>query len=447
MIPQHLRDTTLRVHDRLEAATGRSIPLRLWDGTLVGPADRPYRLVIHHPSALRALLLSPNDLRAGQLYAFGDVDVHGDMVALLHDITALRGHRLPRGVRATLLSTALRLPSAPRRRDGRRARLAGSRHSIDRDRAAVQFHYDLGNDFFQLFLDQRLVYSCAYFAAPDEPLDPAQERKLDLVCRKLRLQPGERLLDVGCGWGALVAHAAERYGVTAVGVTVSARQAELARERIARAGLAARVTILLADYREVEGTFDAVASVGMFEHVGPDHLAAYFATCFRLTARGGRFLNHGITTGRRAATVDFSRQDRSFAARYVFPDGGLVPAWTAVRHVQEAGFEVVDLEQLRSHYALTLRRWLERLESNREAAVGAASEVDYRVWRAYLAASVVGFETGDLGVVQVLGSKGAALPLGRSWMLPPARRAADVMPGVVGSTAPADELRRLRGWS
>lgn len=296
----------------------------------------------------------------------------------------------------------------------------------------MRFHYELGNDFFQLFLDRRLVYSCAYFAAPDEPLDSAQERKLDLVCRKLRLEPGERLLDVGCGWGGLVAHAAERYGVTAVGVTVSARQAELARDRIARAGLADRVTILLADYREVEGTFDAVASVGMFEHVGPDHLAEYFATCFRLTAQGGRFLNHGITTGRRAATVDFARRDRSFAARYVFPDGGLVPAWRAVRHLQEAGFEAVDLEQLRPHYALTLRRWLQRLESNRDAAVRIAGEVDYRTWRAYMAGSVVGFETGDLGVVQVLGSKGAAQPLGRSWMPPSVLSGTDLVAGAVG---------------
>jgi cyclopropane-fatty-acyl-phospholipid synthase len=322
----------------------------------------------------------------------------------------------------------LRLPAPPARDGGRRAKLHGKRHTMQRDRDAVQFHYDLGNDFFRQFLDEDLVYSCAYFddGWEDDPaphLEAAQRRKLDMVCRKLDLRPGESLLDVGCGWGSLVLHAAREYDVRAVGVTLSSAQAQLARERVGRAGLADRVTILEQDYREVTGRFDAVASVGMVEHVGSDHLPTYFSRLRELVGDGGRLLNHGITTGQRQQARDMRDDEDSFVAHYVFPDGGLVPAWRTVREVERAGFEVHDVHQLRRHYALTLRSWIQRLEANRDEAVAASSEIDYRIWRAYMAGSVVGFETNDLGVVQVLAGAGWDAPLDRSHMHPTDRPA------------------------
>ncbi|MBW3578187.1 MAG: cyclopropane-fatty-acyl-phospholipid synthase family protein [Actinobacteria bacterium] len=420
-----------RIHRRVAAATGHQWPIRLWDGTELGPDDAPFRLVLRRPSALRALL-APGDVAAGEAYLGGDVDVEGDLVAALRAAARTQRQQLPLPTSAALAVDLLRLPPPPACGD-RRIRLRGRAHSLARDREAVRAHYDVGNDFYALFLDRNLVYSCAYFADRDEPLDVAQERKLDLICRKLALRSGDRFLDIGCGWGALVLHAARHYGVHATGVTISQGQYDLGRERIRQAGLADRVELVLADYREIRGRFDAVASVGMFEHVGPDELEEYFSRCFALTARSGRFLNHGITTGGRGVVRDFTRDSDTFLARYVFPDGGLVPAWEAVRHTERAGFELIDVEQLRPHYELTLRKWVRRLEVNHDIAVRAASEAVYRIWRVYMAAAAVGFATNELGVIQVLGGKGASLPLGRRWMLPttpehasPAQLAGDV---------------------
>lgn len=419
------RERTLAVREVLERA-GLDIPVRLWDGTELG--DGPFRLVLEHPWSLRSLLVPPTDLNAGEAYAHGDVDIEGDIVAAIHVIASATETALPLLARARLVTELLRLPAPPPRNGERRAELAGERHTMQRDRDAVQFHYDLGNDFFRRFLDEDLVYSCAYFddGWGDDParhLEAAQQRKLDMICRKLDLRDDESFLDVGCGWGSLVLHAAQRYGVRAVGVTLSGAQAALARERVADAGLEDRVTILERDYREVTGQFDAVASVGMVEHVGSDQLPTYFARLRELVTDGGRLLNHGITTGQRQQARDMTDDEDSFVAHYVFPDGGLVPAWRTVREVERAGFEVHDVHQLRRHYALTLRAWIQRLETNREQAVAAASETDYRIWRAYMAGSVVGFETNDLGVVQVLAGAGWDAPLDRSHMHPTNRPA------------------------
>ncbi|MGH3666304.1 MAG: class I SAM-dependent methyltransferase, partial [Egibacteraceae bacterium] len=313
-----------------------------------------------------------------------------------------------------------RLPRPPRSSHARRARLHGQMHSRDRDRAAIAFHYDLPQAFYETFLDPNLVYSCAYFADPDEDLATAQTRKLDLICHKLRLQPGMRLLDIGCGWGSLLLHAADNYGVAGVGATLSRTQAEAARTRLRDAGLADRVEVRLQDYRDLGEQFDAIASVGMVEHVGPARLAEYTQTVHRLLAPGGLFCNHGIVTG--DADQVRTGRERTFVSAYVFPDGGLVPVWRAVQEIQRAGFEILDVEQLRPHYALTLRRWVDNLEANHDAAVATTSEADYRIWRAYMAGSAFSFSDRSLGVVQVLGRKpgdGAPdPPLGRAWMLP-----------------------------
>jgi cyclopropane-fatty-acyl-phospholipid synthase len=288
----------------------------------------------------------------------------------------------------------------------------------------VRFHYDVGNDFYALWLDRRLVYSCAYFETPETSLDDAQEAKLDLICRKLRLEQGMRLLDIGCGWGSLVIHAAERYGVEATGVTLSKVQADWASAEIRRQGLEGRAIVAVRDYRDLEGfgQFDAVASVGMFEHVGRERLKEYFASAIRVLRPGGLFLNHGIATtateaGLRPGWTRFG--DGGFVGRYVFPDGELVTIEDAIACARRAGFEMLDVQSLRPHYALTLKAWVERLEASGGRARELAGEEVYRTWRLYMAAARRGFEDGSLDVAQLLlarpgADRSAQLPL-RPW--------------------------------
>jgi cyclopropane-fatty-acyl-phospholipid synthase len=280
----------------------------------------------------------------------------------------------------------------------------------------VRHHYDVSNRFYAQLLGPSLVYSCAYFASADDSLERAQERKLELICRKLRLQPGERLLDIGCGWGSLVLHAAARHGVNAVGVTLSEPQAELARQRIEAAGLANRVEVRVLDYRELdERPFDKIASVGMYEHVGRAQLDTYVEMVHRLLRPGGLFLNHGIT---RIHTQP--PRGPTFISRYVFPDGELHPVTDIIGALEAGGFEIRDVESLREHYALTLRRWLANLAAGREAAVAEIGDQRERVWRLYMLGSAQGFEGGEIGIYQTLAAReGAAhaLPLDRSDLL------------------------------
>lgn len=385
----------------------------------------PVRVVIAGPDALARLLWPPSADALGEAYLRGDIEIEGDIWAAVDagrmvDLRRL-GPDLPRLVR---LGLRLRRGTAPAPKPRRIARLSGPRHSRARDLAAVRFHYDVGNEFYSLWLDRRLVYSCAYFETPETSLDDAQEAKLDLVCRKLRLGPGMRLLDIGCGWGSLVIYAAERYGVEATGITLSAAQAEWAAAEIQRRGLEGRALVAIRDYRDLAGlgTFDAVASIGMFEHVGHDRLPDYFRSVFAALRPGGLFLNHGIATT--ASGVDrwprrrpFGR--RGFVDRYVFPDGELVTVEEAIGLARRAGFELLHVESLRPHYALTLRAWVERLEASAAAARAIVGEEVFRTWRIYMAAARRGFEAGDLDVDQLLlarpGSDGpAARPL-RPW--------------------------------
>lgn len=411
----------VRFHERL-ASGGHEVPVRLWDGRSLGPADAGYRVVLRHPWSLRAALVPPNDLTIGEAYLADDIDVEGSMVAALRELAGLRGV-VSGSERVGFAAELLRLPRPPKdRRRRARVRLQGRRHTRRRDASAVRHHYDQETDFYRCFLDPQLVYSCAYFTDEDRErpvtqpdiLARAQERKLELICRKLDLRPDEHFLDVGCGWGSLVVHAAKHHGVRAVGVTLSPPQAVVARERVAEAGLDDRVRIEVLDYRDVAGTFDAIASIGMVEHVGADHLPTYAATLHGLLTPGGRLLNHGITTGRRDEVRDMSRDRDTFIGRYVFPDGALVPAHHGIRVMEQAGFEITDVEQLRPHYARTLAHWVANLEAAADQARRVAGERIFRTWRAYMAGSVVGFEWGDLGVVQILGTRESArLPLGR----------------------------------
>lgn len=365
------------------------------------------------------MLVPPTEMSIVDAYLFGDVDVEGDMeaAARLGDLVASRIGSLRAVVR--LARRVLSLPSgATREGSGApehhwRGRWRRS-HSVARDRRAVRFHYDVGNEFFALWLDRRMVYSCAYFENGDTDLDVAQEAKLDYVCRKLRLRAGERLLDIGCGWGALLIHAAQHYGAAAVGITLSERQAALARQRIADAGVADRCRVEVRDYRELvgEGVFDKVASIGMVEHVGLRRLPDYFRAAFRVLKHGGLFLNHGVVSiagarvrslGQRLAARAWRRN--VFMNHYVFPDGVLVPAAPVIEAAERVGFETRDLENLREHYAMTLRQWVSRLEYHEPEATRLVGALAYRVWRLYMAGSAYGFRSGRIGVVQTLFAK------------------------------------------
>ena len=405
---QAARTTLSFLRDLLRDYHPRDFAVRLWDGTTwEAEPGQPTRftLALQHPGALRRMFWPPTELALSEAYVYGDFDVEGEMEAVFPLGEHLLGGRRPRLAETVRLArhlpALLRLPSDGRPRVGRQAaRLTGARHSVERDRLAVTYHYDVPNAFYALWLDRRMVYSCAYFASPDDDLDTAQERKLDYICRKLRLRPGERLLDVGCGWGGLVIHAARCYGVEAVGITLSQPQADLADERIREAGLADRCRVEVRDYREVDEPegYDKLVSVGMFEHVGAALLPTYLARAWRLLRPGGVFLNHGIAS----RAVDPGQTGPSFSDRYVFPDGELVPISAALRAAEMTGFEVRDVESLREHYALTLRHWVRRLEAHHDEAVRAADEPTYRVWRLFMSGSAYGFQVGRLNVYQAL---------------------------------------------
>jgi cyclopropane-fatty-acyl-phospholipid synthase len=399
----------------------REFAVRLWDGTTwEAEPGRPTRftLVIRHPGAVRRMFWRPNEVTLGEAFLRDDFDVEGE----IEGIFPLRDHISdPRFSLSRWLGCARLLLTLPHNGNGssggpQAARLSGRCHSKERDRQAISYHYDVSNDFFALWLDRRMVYSCAYFESPGDDLDTAQEKKLDYLCRKLRLRPGERLLDIGCGWGGLLMHAVRQYGVTALGITLSKPQAELANERIREAGLADRCRVEVRDYREVQEPegYDKLVSVGMFEHVGECRLSEYFSLAHRLLKPCGVFLNHGIA----CSMADMKRTGPSFVDAYVFPDGDLLPISSTLRAAESSGFEVRDVESLREHYALTLRHWVQRLEARKEDAIRAADPVTYRIWRLYMSGSAHGFQTGRLNVYQVLLSKtnggGSGLPLTRT---------------------------------
>ena len=398
------------------------VRLRAWDGSEAGPPDAPV-VVVRSRRALRRLVWAPGEMGLARAYVAGELDVDGDLYAAF-DALSSAGRLTPEvdaapptlGQRLALLRTAVALrvlgpPPAPPPEELRLDR-RGRRHSRARDAAAVSSHYDVGNDFYRLVLGPTMVYSCAVWEDEATGLDAAQEAKLDLVCRKLGLSRGMRLLDVGCGWGSLGLHAAARYGVEVVGVTLSAEQARLARERVAGACLTDRIDIRVQDYRDVtDEPFDAIASIGMVEHVGSDQLPGYAARLRDLLRPGGRLLNHGIAWSGGPVTWD----DDGFIARYVFPDGELVGLGRMVGVLEDAGLEVLDVEALRRHYALTLRAWVRRLEEHWAEAVAATSEGRARVWRLYMAASALSFEAGVMGIDQVLVQRPGGSP-------PPLRR-------------------------
>jgi cyclopropane-fatty-acyl-phospholipid synthase len=377
------------------------VAMRAWNGDVWGPENAPATIVLNHPGALRALLLSVSDLTAGEAYIHDDIDIEGDIIEVVRfaaQLETLGGRRLGA---LKLLRSLRKLPAENRRETHVRPDKAGRRHSKRRDQASVTAHYNTGNEFFRQFLDPGMVYSSAAFLDPEESLATAQIRKLDLICRKLQLRPGQRLLDIGCGWGSLAIHAAQHYGVDVLGVTLSQPQVDVAAKAAASAGVGNRVSVEVRDYRDIRGRFDAVASVGMFEHVGRGQLRRYFASVSDLLEPGGAFLNHGIVIrDRRPQRPRIVKP--TFINTYVFPDGELTTVDTVIRRAEQAGFELRDAESLRTSYALTVRRWLDNLERNRQAALEAADETTYRIWRLYMAGSAVAFDAAAISVYQLL---------------------------------------------
>jgi cyclopropane-fatty-acyl-phospholipid synthase len=385
-------------------ARAEELAVRLWDGSTWQPGQRQERprvtLVLKHAGTLRNMFSDPSDLTLGEAYIYDDYDIEGDMEAMLPLIDRLfaRGFSLSDRFRYAALLRRMPKIEAPRPAEYRAA-LNGSAHSKARDCRAVTFHYNLSNDFYRLWLDRRMVYSCAYFQSPQDTLDQAQENKLDYLCRKLRLRAGDRLLDLGCGWGALIIHAAKKYGARALGITLSEPQAELANQRIGEEGVEDCCRAEVCDYRDLDQAeaFDKIVSVGMFEHVGEKLLPEYFERAWRLLKPGGVFLNHGI-----AQTAHKPKRGQSFVARYVFPDSELVPISTSLRAAEEAGWEVRDLESLREHYQMTLRHWVQRLEQQGSKARATVGDVAYRIWRLYMTVGAHRFGTGWLNVYQAL---------------------------------------------
>ncbi len=413
-------------------------------GELLATRQEDFSLVFHNPSTLKRIFSPPLELSLGEAYIHGEFDIEGDFFKIFNLLDVISNRLATPGEIYRLARAYTRLPSGEAFARGGRGpvSLAGRIHSKERDRQAVRYHYDVGNEFYALFLDKSMQYSCAYFPTGTETLDEAQVAKLEHICRKLRLKAGERLLDVGCGWGALVRYAVKNYGVTAVGVTLSEKQAGYANRRIAEEGWTERAMVEVRDYRDLEhASFDKIVSVGMFEHVGRDHLPEYFSQMYRLLKPGGLFLNHGISL--RQAPPDHPEIARRLLARphtklwtrplnyfpkkilgigtfsqnYIFPDGELVLVSDANLFAEAAGFEVRDVENLREHYAITLRKWVNRLEDHRDQAIELAGEVTYRTWRLYLSSSVHGFESGRISVNQTLLAKTtdgkSTLPLSR----------------------------------
>ena len=382
----------------------RPFAITFWDGTTVPAteAEAP-TFTVHSPDALAHVLRAPSELGLGRAYVLGLIDTDDIDKALrivdTFDAPAISPTRMVRLGAAVLQACGLaRLPRAP----ASELRLTGERHTIGRDRRAVSYHYDAGNEFFALFLDPSMTYSCAYFKGGAMSLEEAQHAKLELVCTKLGLRKGERVLDVGCGWGSFAIHAALNHGVEVLGVTLSERQVELGRERAAAAGVADRVELRLADYRELAGEqFDAISSIGMVEHVGEERIDVYMQTLHGLLKPGGRLLNHGI-----AKLVDFDTKDEgAFSERFVFPDGVPLPLSRIELALERTGLVTRHVEGLPEDYAETLRHWIASYEERYDDAVRLAGIERARVWRLYLRAARQGFLTGWASIYQVLAHK------------------------------------------
>lgn len=416
----------MSVEKLIAKVVGPDLPIRItaYDGTDMGPQDSGTHLEIRSRDAVQRIVMARGqEIGFARALVAGEIELHGDVFGLfdvndrvseptidrhlLKTVGNLLGIEHPRDLR-----NMLRLPPPPEE-----ITLSGRLHSRSRDAAAIASHYDVSNEFYDLVLGPSMTYSCAVFEGEGDDLATAQGNKHDLVCRKLDLQPGMRLLDIGCGWGSMVMHAAQHYGVDAVGVTISQEQAQRARKRIADAGLSDRIEIRIQDYRDIpDGPFDAISSIGMSEHVGgPTELRRYFSQVKKLLTPNGRFLNHAISR----AALFTGLGDKGFIQRYVFPDGELHEVGATISALQESGFEARHMESFRLHYAKTLRNWVANLESNWDEAIDEVGRGRAMVWRLYMAGSAVAFERNEIQLHQVLAvhdnADNASIPLLNDW--------------------------------
>lgn len=401
----------------------RNYDIRLWDGTVQRagvspPAD--FALFVRRRGALRRMLLPPSELSIVEAYISNDLDIEGNVESAMGLGDSVGRHVQSMGGMARLIPKVLALPSddeAPplnETRYGRSLRLLTPRARKGTE-AEIRFHYDVGNDFYALWLDPSMLYTCAYYRKESDDLATAQVNKVNHICRKLRLRPGERLLDIGCGWGGLVMYAAENYGVEATGITLSAAQAEWAQKRIAEKGLGDSCKVEVLDFRDLplNARFDKISSVGVTEHVPEDKQPAYFARVFQALEPGGLFLNHCEVTNRGARHTHSLRERfgrwlwkcDQFIDKYVFPDAKLVPLASVIRSAESVGFEVRDVESLREHYMMTLRAWVRGLERHKTEAIKLVGERTYRVWVLYMSAAAFGFRTAGINLAQTLLAK------------------------------------------
>jgi cyclopropane-fatty-acyl-phospholipid synthase len=412
------RPPLAHVLDRVTGA-GTGIEFRAYDGSRAGPPDAAIGVEVRSPLAVSHLVQARNDLGLARAYVSGQLEIRGDLHEALRRLWRVNEGNVPWRERANVLRAAGLRSLRPVQAPAEEARLRGRRHSPRRSAVAASHHYDVSNRFYEWILGPSMTYTCAVYPDPDATLEQAQFAKHDLACRKLGLRPGMRLLDVGCGWGGMVLHAARHYGVQALGVTLARRQVEWAREAIAREGLTGRADVRLLDYRQVaEGDFDAIASIGLTEHVGRRRLPGYFAFLYGRLRPQGRLLNHCIT--RPGNEHPLLLRD-GFIDRYVFPDGELLGPGHIMSTMHDAGFELRHSENLREHYARTLTAWEDNLEAHWDEAVAEVGEARARVWRLYLAGSRVSFEDRWIELHQALGVKTeggeAAMPLRAEWPL------------------------------
>jgi len=395
---------TRAILDQLPPLQTSDCTIELWDGTHYPDSqERSCKLILRHPGSMRAMFQSQTALALAQSHVLGLWDVEGNWQALfdLSEQMARLQHTPLKKARLAFQLLQLPWPRVPKPKGWREpAHLQGKPHSIERDKAAVEYHYNAGNDFYAQFLDETMTYSCAQFTSAEDSLQAAQERKFEAVCQSLQLKRGQRLLDVGCGWGGLAIYAAKNYGVEVVGITLSIPQAQEANRRIREAGLEKQCRVLVSDYREIteKATFDAISSIEMFEHVGSEMLTTYFSQAYALLKPGGLFLNQGTTVENSNSCKRFPE----FIKQYVFPDGEVVPVHVSIKASEDAGLEVLRVESMRENYVQTCAHWVKNLEAKREEIIEMVGEPTWRIWRLYTAASGHGFRVARLNCFQTL---------------------------------------------